>query len=257
MVSGMKWLEVLVVIVEEAGKSEIFDVPNMRDQKVQIKERKWSNRQKEIEEHLKYAEYIWGVKVVHGKRVDKVWKDFVRAGSSDFQAFLRYIRPQGDTLLQGMVEQLDRIWAATADQRLSNMPAIVIYTDPALDYGYTRLGKASDPYFQTTPDVLGVTWKKGSRNQMGEVKWFKNLSRDVVFIFPDAPIYVTAHELGHLVADLPNVYNDPTNLMAEAFPGNKEVTEQQKRRFLRSPYIQRGPLPRQGWESGLLLPPIL
>lgn len=239
---GRNWIEVLVVVVAGAGERRTVRVGSLSTEAL-TDEMIWSNHQDTILEHLKVAEETWGVEFVHGRQVNNVWKDFLVVGET-FKD-LRFINAgTGDTVSNVVVETLNRVWklAKEENQLLTDSPVILIYTDKDEHGGQYEL-EGHDHNFRAVRGRRGVTWPKKDK---------KNLPWDVTFIFSEACVDTTAHELGHLVADFPHNDRDPSNIMfVRRDCVIRGATDLQKKRFASSNYVHKGPKPKQGWRPGL------
>jgi hypothetical protein len=182
MTAPKYWLEVLIVVIEGAGKKRDLVERGITTEMI------WSYKQNLIMNHLKKAEEIWNVKIVHGKHVDKYWRDFIICGKTFFNDLHNILDP-GNTLPDPMRNKLDEIWNYALKQTLTEpgQYATLIYTDADPSYYKSNIGKGKT----AQPEVLGQTWFAKDKDK---------LSNNVSFIFSDANESTTAHELGHQVA---------------------------------------------------------
>jgi hypothetical protein len=236
------WIEVIAVVVKNAGERRSVKMPN-RSETAVTTEMIWSNEQKRILEHLRIAEKIWKIKLIHGKRVGDTWRDFVVVGES-FRSLRFYLDP-GDTIPDNILDALIRIRDHSKTQRLTENPLFLIYTDK-FDTLYSF--KNEDKKWLAVGGRRGTTWHKKDK---------KNLPFDVSFIFPESCDDTTAHELGHLVANLDHTEERGNIMMLTPDCVKRQATEEQLRRFQRKSIVQKTPVPRQGWRPGLSLPPVL
>jgi hypothetical protein len=217
------WLEVLIVIVEGAGNKRSLPVPNSH-YKMVTKEMIWSHNQTLITKHLQTVENTWDVKLVHGKREGKYWRDFIVCGKS-FKTSLSNIARFGHEIDKITTDKLNQIWSyAESHQRLTRNYATIIYTDQSELY-YTSSGKGNQ--LMARRDVVGLTVHK---------KDVKNLSKDICFIFPEAQLQTTAHELGHLIGGLPQS-RVKGNIMSEASDEVRNADQKDKKAFYGSNYV--------------------
>src|SRR5712691_1143869 len=71
-----RWIEVLIVVVAGAGTPREIPVPNTIA-RARTGGTIWSNNQDSIVQQVRKAEEIWGVRILHGKAIGGVWKDFI------------------------------------------------------------------------------------------------------------------------------------------------------------------------------------
>ena len=248
MVKKIHWMEVLIVIIDGAGKRRQFPQATSNFKMV-TKEMIWSHHQEEIMKQLQAVEKTWEIKLIHGKRVDKYWRDFIVCGKS-FANKLDNINPiPGKTIYEPIIDKLNQIWAYAEKQVLTKSYVTIIYTDQGQGSYYSS-GKGD--HLQAKTNQNGVTWFKDDKT---------NLPKDLCFIFSEADLKTTSHELGHVVAKLGDKKENGNIMSGPISTTERTATDSQKRRFYESKYVRTDSIDKiskiQDYKAFLTIPPIL
>lgn len=254
-VPEVRWLEVLIVVVEGAGETQRVDQRELRGFV-------WSNQQDRIMRELQRAEEFWEVRFIHGKQVNGVWRDFVLLdgtgawrghpeATTDREMYNRLRFFDGN--YSQMSSYMHYIYSNTRTQHRSTdvniKPVILIYTDVRAQHsGMVRSEPGST---ELSRSHGGITL--GRRDSR-----FEDFPTDVALIYPepyDDGATTTAHELGHMVAHLDHS-GDETNIMGVAGRQSTRVhsTEAQRRhfysgRYRNQVYVQTGEIPPSGYSA--------
>jgi hypothetical protein len=240
------WMEVIVVVVEDAGQRHKFARGEREGYKWEAwtEEFPWRDHQDEILKQLEYAEKVWDVSILHGKRVGGKWRDFL---VGRFMApydpppgeasRLRFAQSEGRTVTDVTRDTIVGILESAKEQRLSPHvpPTMLVYTDP----GPQWLKFDRKRGLAIIDEVTGFTWP---------LEEHPELPCDVSFIFaPPRDVGTTAHELGHVAGFADNGIRG--NIMAPPYPGvSRTTSEEQKVKFRKTRFMNHGKRPVQGFK---------